>query len=162
MIMLGCCGLQLYIQESCVVCCTVFSVRWVIDAGEPPISSWASCTPWVKNGPKSHNYEQKGIWILFADLTQYLRDGWLYHETSWLYKVKILTRFICLGWFWLIDYFERTGKSLLVESDENVEAVHSKYRQFLERHHYHVNDTSSPIQHLKQHKSLVHWNSVNI
>ena len=62
----------------------------------------------------------------------------------------------------LSDYFHKEGKTLLKRNDENVEAVHSKYRQFLERHSYNVVDVLSPMHHKKQHKALVHWNSVNV
>ena len=62
----------------------------------------------------------------------------------------------------LSEYFEKEGQILLKRNNENVEDVHSKYRQFLERHQYNVVDVMSPMHHKKQHKALVHWNSVNI
>ena len=34
----------------------------------------------------------------------------------------------------LPEYFKKTGKTLLKINDEVVEAVHSKYKQFVERH----------------------------
>ena len=55
-----------------------------------------------------------------------------------------------------------TGSTLKMKSDEHVESIHSKYKQFVQRHGYHVNNTASPMQHLKQHKAVIHWNSVNI
>ena len=54
------------------------------------------------------------------------------------------------------------GKSWLTKSDEHVESIHHKFKEFEQRHGYHVNNASSPAQHKKQHRSVIHWNSINI
>ena len=60
------------------------------------------------------------------------------------------------------DYFELTGESLLVITDEVTESVHSRYRLFEERHGYVCNRKGTPGHVKKQHKSIVHFNSLNI
>ena len=62
----------------------------------------------------------------------------------------------------LQEYFEMTGKSLLCQSDEHVEAIHSSYRKFMERHQYKMNNISSKNHHYKQEKAVKHWNAQNI
>ena len=62
----------------------------------------------------------------------------------------------------LADYFDLTGKTLLNVSDEHIEAIHSAYRKFNERHSYKIRDVTSDIHHKKQEKSLLHWNSINV
>ena len=60
------------------------------------------------------------------------------------------------------DYFRLTGKTLINCSDEHVEEVHSSYRQFNERHQFKIKDVTLVVLHIKQEKSLKHWNSMNI
>ena len=47
-------------------------------------------------------------------------------------------------------------------SDEHIEAIHSAYRKFNERHSYKIRDITNKIHYKKQEKSLLHWNSRNI
>ena len=61
-----------------------------------------------------------------------------------------------------IDYFELTGRTLLEVTDEITEAVHSRFDIFEERHGYKCNMKGSPSHKLKQHKSVVHYNSLNL
>ena len=61
-----------------------------------------------------------------------------------------------------MDYFKLTGKTLLDVADETTEAVHSRYRSFDERHGYVYHQKGSPIHKIKQHKSVVHYNSLNL
>ena len=60
------------------------------------------------------------------------------------------------------DYFELTGESLHLVTDEVTESVHSRFRIFEERHGYvcHMKGSQSHVK--KQHKSIVHFNSLNI
>ena len=60
------------------------------------------------------------------------------------------------------DYFELTGESLHLVTDEVTESVLSRFRIFEERHGYvcHVKGSQSHVK--KQHKSIVHFNSLNI
>ena len=53
------------------------------------------------------------------------------------------------------DYFEFTGQTLLGVSDEVIESVHSRLRQFEESHRYKVNKKGSESHRKKQHKSVV-------
>ena len=62
----------------------------------------------------------------------------------------------------LEDYFELSGRTLLRDTDEAVEVTHSKLRIFDERHGYKITKKGSPMHRLKQHKSSVHFNSLNI
>ena len=61
----------------------------------------------------------------------------------------------------LEDYFELSGRTLLVGSDETVVATHSKIWIFEEWHGYKINHKETPKQKNKQHKSSVHFNSLN-
>ena len=45
----------------------------------------------------------------------------------------------------LEDYFELSGRSLLPDSDEVVEATHSRLRIFEERHNYKINQKGTPM-----------------
>ena len=67
---------------------------------------------------------------------------------------------ICLDH--LEDYFELTGRTLLEDTDEVVEATHSKVRIFEERHGYKQNKKGTPNHKVKHHKSSVHFNSLNL
>ena len=60
------------------------------------------------------------------------------------------------------DYLEKTGKTLLEVTDECTEAVHSRFRMFEERHGYKCNKKGTKGHREKQHKSIVHFNSLNI
>ena len=60
------------------------------------------------------------------------------------------------------EYFEKSGETFLGVSDEITESVHSRYRQFEEKHGYVSNKKGTKGHRLKQHKSVVHFNSLNI
>ena len=60
------------------------------------------------------------------------------------------------------EYFEKTGETFLGVSDEITESVHSRYRQFEERHGYVSNKKGTKGHRFKQHISVVHFNSLNI
>ena len=60
------------------------------------------------------------------------------------------------------DYLEKVGSTLLGVTDECTEAVYSKFRIFEERHGYKCNKKGTPGHRAKQHKSLVHFNSINL
>ena len=62
----------------------------------------------------------------------------------------------------LEDYFELSGQSLLRSSDELVEATHSKLRKFEQTHNYKRNNIGSPAHIKSQHKSTIHFNSINL
>ena len=62
----------------------------------------------------------------------------------------------------LEDYFELSGKTLLAHSDEVVESTHSRLRIFEERHNYKINHKGTPMHKKLQHKSIVHFNSLNL
>ena len=61
----------------------------------------------------------------------------------------------------LADQLEWHG-SLKEVSDEHVEQVHHRLREFEERHQYKVNKIGSPAQGKKQHQLISHWNSKNL
>ena len=60
------------------------------------------------------------------------------------------------------DHFELTGETLHLVTDEVTESVHSHFRIFEERHGYVCNNKGSQNHRKKQHKSVVHYNSLNI
>ena len=60
------------------------------------------------------------------------------------------------------EYLLETEKSLLHASDEMTESVHSKFRLFEEAHGYKVNLKGSDSHRDNQHKSVVHFNCLNI
>lgn len=61
-----------------------------------------------------------------------------------------------------IEHFELTGETLLKYSDEICEAIHSQYSIFDLKHKY-VNNKKNSDTHLEmQHKSMVHFNSLNL
>ena len=62
----------------------------------------------------------------------------------------------------LEDYFELTGRTLLRDTDEVVEATHSKIRIFEEIHGYKITNKNTLNHKVKQHKSAVHFNSLNL
>ena len=59
-----------------------------------------------------------------------------------------------------VEYFEKTGHTLLRYTDEVTEAVHSQLRMFEERHKFKRNDKSSQGHADAQHKCVVFYNSV--
>ena len=59
-----------------------------------------------------------------------------------------------------VEYFEKTGHTLLRYSDEVTEAVHSQLRMFEERHKLKRNNKSSQGQADAQHTCVVFYNSV--
>ena len=59
-------------------------------------------------------------------------------------------------------YFELAGDTLHKVTDEVTESVHSRYRIFEERHGYVCNKKGSQNHIIKQHKSVIHFNSLNI
>ena len=61
-----------------------------------------------------------------------------------------------------IDHFEVTGETLLECTDETVESVHSKLRSFIESHGWRSTKRGTADSRLKQHKSTVAWNSLNL
>ena len=61
-----------------------------------------------------------------------------------------------------VEHFEETGESLLKYSDEICEAMHSQYRIFEEKHGYRNNNKNSATHKMMQHKSIVHFNSLNL
>ena len=60
------------------------------------------------------------------------------------------------------DYQEETGRTLLEVTDENTEAVHSRFRVFEETHGYKCNRKGTLGHKTRQHKSIVHFNRLNI
>ena len=62
----------------------------------------------------------------------------------------------------MLEYMEKTGKTLLSVTDEIVEATHSKLRKYDEKHQYKVNNKGSKSHFDKQHKSTVSFNSMNL
>ena len=62
----------------------------------------------------------------------------------------------------LEDYMYLVGETFHGKSDEIVESTHSKLKKHEEAHNYRVNNIGSPSHVIKSHKSLVHWNSVNL
>ena len=61
-----------------------------------------------------------------------------------------------------IEHFELTGETLLKYSDEICEAIRSQYSIFDLKHKY-VNNKKNSDTHLEmQHKSMVHFNSLNL
>ena len=60
------------------------------------------------------------------------------------------------------DYLEKSGESLLYTSDEVIEAVHSRFRMFEERHGYRVTRKGTDSHKKKQHMSAVHFNGLNL
>ena len=61
-----------------------------------------------------------------------------------------------------VEHFEMTNESLLKYSDEVCEAIHSQYRIFEEKHGYRNNNKNSATHAKMQHKSMVHFNSLNL
>ena len=61
-----------------------------------------------------------------------------------------------------IEHFEDTKESLLKYSDEICEAMHSQYRIFEEKHGYKNNNKNSATHKKMQHKSMIHFNSLNL
>ena len=59
-----------------------------------------------------------------------------------------------------VEYFEKTGHTLLRYTDKVTEAVHSQLRMFEERHKFKRNDKSSQGHADAQHKCVVFYNSV--
>ena len=60
------------------------------------------------------------------------------------------------------DYFELTGETLLKVTDEVTESVHAQYCLFEERHGYAFTKKGNITHFIKQHKSVVHYNSLNL
>ena len=60
-----------------------------------------------------------------------------------------------------LEHFEMSQETLLKYSDEIVEAMHSQYRIFDERHGYKNNNKNSDEHARMQQKSMVHFNSLN-
>ena len=60
-----------------------------------------------------------------------------------------------------VEHFEMSQETLLKYSDEIVEAMHSQYRIFDERHGYKNNNKNSEEHKKMQQKSMVHFNSLN-
>ena len=60
------------------------------------------------------------------------------------------------------DYFELTGESLHLVTDEITEYVHSRFIIVEDRHGYVCHVKGSQIHVKKQHKSIAHFNSLNI
>ena len=61
-----------------------------------------------------------------------------------------------------LDHFELTQETLLKYSDEICEAIHSQFRMFEEKHGYKNNQKNSESHKRMQHKSVVHFNSLNL
>ena len=59
-----------------------------------------------------------------------------------------------------LEYFEKTGHTLLRYSDEVTEAVHNQLRMFEERHKLKRNNKSSQGHADAQHTCVVFYNSV--
>ena len=62
----------------------------------------------------------------------------------------------------LIQHFRFCEETLHEFTDENTEAVHSRFRLFKEKHGYKCNIKGTPGHTMKQQKSVVHYNSLNI
>ena len=60
------------------------------------------------------------------------------------------------------DYFELTGETLLKVTDKVTESVHARYRLFEERHGYVCTKKGNITYFIKQHKSVIHYNSLNL
>ena len=60
------------------------------------------------------------------------------------------------------DYFELTGETLLKVTDKVTESVHAWYCLFEERHRYVSTKKENITRFIKQHKSVVHYNSLNL
>ena len=60
------------------------------------------------------------------------------------------------------DYFELTGETLLKVTDEVTESVHAWYCLFEETHGYVCTKKGNITYFIKQHKSVVHYNSLNL
>ena len=61
-----------------------------------------------------------------------------------------------------VDHFEMSQETLLKYSDEVCEAIHSQYIIFEERHGYKNNQKNSESHKKMQHRSMVHFNSLNL
>ena len=61
-----------------------------------------------------------------------------------------------------VEHFEMTKESLLKYSDEICEAMHSQYRIFEDNHGYKNNNKNSTTHARMQHKSMIHFNSLNL
>ena len=60
------------------------------------------------------------------------------------------------------DYFELTGETLLKVTDKVTESVHARYCLFEERHGYVCTKNGNITHFIKQHKSVVHYNILNL
>ena len=64
----------------------------------------------------------------------------------------------------LAEKLEETQETLLKETDELIKQAHSRVKTFFQRHQYQcvLRNVGSPQQGKKQHKEIVHLNSLNI